>query len=170
MVKLKRKPAYQNAWYLLALTRISLGFVFLWAFFDKTFGLGISTPTDKAWIAGSSPTSGFLMGASKGSGPFADLFGALSGSAMIDLLFMMALGGVGLALVLGIGLRIAAVCGGLLMVMMWAAVLPLENNPVIDDHIIYAMLLGVIALSRRELSFADWWLAQPYVKKHSWLW
>jgi thiosulfate dehydrogenase (quinone) large subunit len=164
------KATYGSAWFMLAVTRISLGLIFVWAFLDKTFGLGFATPAAKAWVNGGSPTSGFLMGASQGSGPFAGFFGALSGSAVIDLLFMLALAGVGTALVLGIGLRVAAVAGGLLMLMMWAAVLPLENNPVLDDHIIYAMLLFVVAFGRRELSLASWWISQPYVKKHSWLW
>src|SRR5665811_1555686 len=131
----KKKASYESAWYVLAFTRIALGFVFLWAFIDKTFGFGFATPAAKAWVNGGSPTTGFLMGASKGSGPFADFFSALSGSTLIDVIFMLALAGVGTALVLGISLRIAAVSGGLLMVMMWAAILPLTNNPVIDEHI-----------------------------------
>jgi hypothetical protein len=36
----------------LAVLRISTGFVFLWAFFDKTFGPGYATPSAKAWIHG----------------------------------------------------------------------------------------------------------------------
>ena len=40
--------------------RLVMGFIFLWAFFDKVFGLGFATTTDKAWIYGMSPTTGFL--------------------------------------------------------------------------------------------------------------
>ena len=36
------------------------GFIFLWAFLDKSFGLGYATPSDNAWIHGGSPTTGFL--------------------------------------------------------------------------------------------------------------
>ena len=43
--------------------RLALGFEFLWAFLDKTFGLGYSTPSSQAWINGGSPTKGFLSGA-----------------------------------------------------------------------------------------------------------
>jgi hypothetical protein len=32
--------------------RLAIGFEFLWAFLDKTFGLGYSTPVGRAWIHG----------------------------------------------------------------------------------------------------------------------
>jgi uncharacterized membrane protein YphA (DoxX/SURF4 family) len=41
--------------------RLVLGFIFLWAFVDKVFGLGFATASSKAWIHGASPTAGFLM-------------------------------------------------------------------------------------------------------------
>ncbi|MEU4605436.1 hypothetical protein AB0F43_20835 [Kribbella sp. NPDC023972] len=53
---------------------------------------------------------------------------------------------VGLALILGIGMRIAAVTGALLYVLMWTAALPPENNPVLDDHILGAITLVALAL------------------------
>jgi hypothetical protein len=46
--------------------RLSLGFLFLWAFLDKAFGLGYSTSSKDAWIRGGSPTKGFLSGADVG--------------------------------------------------------------------------------------------------------
>ena len=51
---------------------------------------------------------------------------------------MLGLLGIGVALILGIGMRVAAVAGALLLVLMWTAVLPPENNPFMDDHLIYA--------------------------------
>ena len=42
---------------LLAVLRILLGFTFLWAFLDKTFGLGHATPAAKAWVGGGSLTT-----------------------------------------------------------------------------------------------------------------
>ena len=33
----------------LAVLRYATGFIFLWAFLDKTFGLGFSTPVERAW-------------------------------------------------------------------------------------------------------------------------
>ncbi len=166
----KKKVGYTKAWYALAVTRIMLGFVFLWAFLDKTFGLGMATEASKAWLAGGSPTTGFLKFGVNAESPFAGLFAGLAGNPLVDWLFMLGLLGIGLALILGIGLRIAAVSGALLMVMMWAAVLPLENNPIIDDHLVYAAVLVVIAGSPRKWSLTDWWLSQDFVKKNKWLW
>jgi hypothetical protein len=41
----------------LAILRVLLGVEFLWAFLDKTFGLGYATPAARAWIHGGSPTN-----------------------------------------------------------------------------------------------------------------
>ncbi|GAA3222901.1 hypothetical protein [Nonomuraea helvata] len=65
----------------------------------------------------------------------------------MDWLFMAGLLGVGLALVLGVGTRIAAVTGSLMLVLMWAAELPLDTNPFMDDHIIYSIVLIGLALA-----------------------
>ena len=44
----------------LAVLRLATGFIFLWAFLDKTFGLGFSTPAERAWLNGGTPAQGFL--------------------------------------------------------------------------------------------------------------
>ena len=62
--------------------RLLMGFIFLWAFLDKTFGLGFATTADKAWILGGSPTSGFLTHAVVG--PFATFFNSLAGVVLVD--------------------------------------------------------------------------------------
>ncbi|MFI6408114.1 hypothetical protein ACIBJH_38465, partial [Streptomyces sp. NPDC050548] len=36
--------------YVFASLRLLTGFVFLWAFLDKTFGFGYATPSGKGWI------------------------------------------------------------------------------------------------------------------------
>jgi thiosulfate dehydrogenase [quinone] large subunit len=127
----------------LAALRIATGFVFLWAFLDKTFGLNYSTPTAKAWIHGGSPTKGFL--ASVDVGPFQGFFHDIAGTGWANWLFMLGLFGIGIALTLGIGMRIAAAAGALLYVLMWTVVLPPDNNPVLDDHILGAITLVVLA-------------------------
>jgi thiosulfate dehydrogenase [quinone] large subunit len=58
----------------LAVLRVSTGFVFLWAFLDKTCGLHYATPSAKIWFNGGSPTRGFL--ASVEIGPFQSLLEA----------------------------------------------------------------------------------------------
>lgn len=170
VAKSKKKVTYEKAWYMVAATRIVLGFYFLWAFFDKTFGLGFATSPEKSWLSGNSPTSGYLGGVAASGGPFADLFGSMAGNPFVDLLFMAGLLGIGAALVLGIGLRVAAVTGTILMLMMWMAALPLKNNPILDDHIVYAMAFWIFALGARKWSLFDRWYEQPEVKRNPWLW
>ena len=151
----------------LAVLRYTTGFVFLWAFADKTFGLGYSTPSAKAWINGGSPTKGFL--ASVDVGPLQGFFHDIAGTWYANWLFMLGLLGIGIALILGIGVRIAAVAGATLLVLMWTAVLPPENNLFMDDHLIYAAILAVIALTGAgtTLGFGAWW--SRVVGKHTWL-
>ena len=61
---------------------------------------------------------------------------------------MVGLLGIGASLILGIGWRIAAASGSLMMILMWAAVLPLDTNPFVDDHIVCALVLVGLALVR----------------------
>lgn len=137
---------YKNLVYVVL--RVSMGFVFLWAFLDKTFGLGFATTVEKAWINGGSPTTGFLSFATKG--PFAELFQSLAGSPVVDWLFMLGLLGVGIALIFNRYIKWGALAGSIMLLLMYLAVLPPENNPIIDDHIIYILVLAVLALRARE--------------------
>jgi thiosulfate dehydrogenase [quinone] large subunit len=145
----------------LAVLRIGFGFTLLWAFFDKLLALGFHTGYDQngtldrfgdaAWINGGSPTEGFLkFGA---DGPFQSFYNDVAGAAWADWLFMLGLLGIGTALILGIGMRAAAAAGALLYVLMWTVVLPPENNPVIDDHILGAITLVALA----ALNTGDTW-------------
>jgi thiosulfate dehydrogenase (quinone) large subunit len=149
-----------------SLTRIALGFIFLWAFFDKLLGLGYATKSASAWLNGGSPTTGFLSKAVHG--PFAGIYNGLAGMPLIDWLFMLGLLGIGVALVLGIGVRIAGYAGALLMFLMWSALLPPENNPIIDEHIIYMFLLLGFATSAQAspLVVSKWWADSSIVKQY----
>jgi thiosulfate dehydrogenase [quinone] large subunit len=155
--------------YVFAGVRIALGWVFLWAFLDKMFGLGHETLAKNAWIDGGSPTTGFLGKAVVG--PFKGLYNGIAGAAWADWLFMAALLGIGIALILGIGMRVAAISGALLLVMMWTAVLPPANNPLIDDHLIYAGTLVGLALigAGHTAGLGTWWNSTPLVRKAPWL-
>ena len=99
----------------------------------------VSVLCERAWLEGGSPTSGFLKFAT--DGPFAAFYQGLAGNTFIDWLFMLGLLGIGTALLLGIGMRIAVVSGVLLLMMMWSASIPPENNPVFDEHIVYSLAL-----------------------------
>lgn len=148
--------------------RIGMGWIFLWAFLDKLFGLGFATPAGKGWIDGGNPTKGFLSGA---EGPFAGFYHDLAGTTFANVMFMAGLLGIGLALLLGIGMRIAAGTGALLMLMMYAAVLPPDTNPVIDDHVILAVLLiGLAAAGAgNTLGLGGWWAKTRLVQRLPWL-
>ena len=145
----------------LAVLRIGFGLTFLWAFFDKLLALGFSTGRgedgvvdrfgDAAWINGASPTEGFLKFAA--DGPFKGFFNSIGGTAFADWGFMLGLLGIGLALTLGIGMRVAAVAGGVMYLMMWAVVLPPENNPILDDH----LLAGLTVVALGLLNAGDTW-------------
>ncbi len=142
---------------IIGLLRIALGSIFLWAYIDKVFGLGFATTIDQAWLTGNSPTLGFLKFAT--SGPLSTVYHRLAGNALVDWLFMLGLLGIGLALVLGVGMKIAAYSGTILMLLMWAAVLPPKNNPVLDEHIIYILVLQLLYRleAGNNLGFGKWW-------------
>lgn len=177
MLKISRKSNEDKTVYFWAAARIMLGLTFFWAFLDKLMGLGFSTCRDaktdavmimceKAWINGGSPTDGFLKFATKG--PLADVYQGLAGNPLIDILFMAGLCLIGLALILGIGIRIATISGVTLMLMMWSSMLLPENNPLIDEHIIYSIImLGILSANRKQVwGFRKQWVSQSIVKKY----
>jgi thiosulfate dehydrogenase [quinone] large subunit len=164
----------------LAVFRVVLGLEFLWAFLDKTFGLGYATPAARAWINGGSPTKGFLSRVAVG--PLEGTFHSIAGAAWADWLFMLGLLGIGIALIFGIGLRIAAVSGTLMMVLMWAAEWPLakvtsagepsmSTNPIVDYHIIYALALIALAVTfaGNVWGLGRRWGRLPFVQRNRWL-
>jgi thiosulfate dehydrogenase [quinone] large subunit len=145
-------------------TRLALGWVFVWAFLDKAFGLGFATPADAAWLEGSSPTTGYL---SSIDGTFAELFNGMAGTAWADWLFMLGLLGIGVALMLGIFMNLAALSAAVMLVLMWMAALPLENNPFMDDHLVYAAVAILLALmgAGRWLGLGAVWERLPLVRR-----
>ena len=155
--------------YVFAGVRIALGWVFLWAFLDKLFGLGHETASKAAWIDGGSPTQGFLkFGA---SGPFTDFYHSIAGAGWADWLFMLGLLGIGVALIAGAGMRFAAIAGAILLVLMWTVVLPPANNLFMDDHLIYAgVLVGLALINAGDNAGAGvWWKNTKLVKRLPWL-
>lgn len=172
----RSKP--NSADYVWAAARIGLGFTFLWAFFDKLFGLGYATCNvegvttvgcSSAWVAGGSPTEGFLTFAT--SGPLAGFYQSLAGNPLIDWLFMIGLLGIGIGLTFGIAMKLSAYSGVLLLLMMWSATLWPANNPFIDEHIIYAIvLLGLLQInSTQAFGMRKTWANQDFVQRNAWL-
>lgn len=125
-----------------------MAFIFLWAFLDKVFGLGFATTSDKAWINGGSPTAGFLSFGTHG--PLGNLFQGLSGVVAVDWVFMLGLLFIGATLLLNKFVTWGAIAGIILMILMWLSMLPPENNPIVDEHIVYALVLSILALRSRR--------------------
>jgi thiosulfate dehydrogenase (quinone) large subunit len=75
---------------------------------------------------------------------------------------MFAIGGLGIALTLGIAMRIAAWGGFILNILLWFSTFPPSSNPFIDGtHTIYALLL----LALMFLKAGNYWgLTQWWVK------
>ncbi|MEU6230011.1 DoxX family protein [Streptomyces sp. NPDC047042] len=166
--------------YVLASLRLLTGFVFLWAFLDKTFGLGYATSSGKGWIDGGSPTKGFLSGVA--AGPVESTFHDWAGAAWADWLFMLGLLGVGVALIAGVALRFAALAGTLMMALMWVAEWPpaqhlsdgspsMSTNPFVEYHVVYAVVLIVLAAtaSGDTLGLGRLWAKLPLVRRSPWL-
>jgi thiosulfate dehydrogenase [quinone] large subunit len=166
-----------RSFYALALARIFLGFVFLWAFADKLFGLGLSTCRDKlgavhagcsqAWLHGGSPTKGFLTHAT--SGPLHQMYVNLGTNhySLIDWLFMLGLLVVGLGLILGVFIRLTTVIGAVMLLLMWSSLLWPDTNPFVDEHIVYIFVLATINLanSQQRWGLHDKWVKTSLVQK-----
>ncbi|WP_405848169.1 hypothetical protein [Streptomyces sp. NBC_01518] len=166
--------------YAFASLRLLTGFVFLWAFLDKTFGFGYATPSGKGWIDGGSPTKGFLS--SVAAGPMESTFHDWAGAGWANWLFMLGLLGVGIALVAGVALRLAAVAGTAMMALMWIAEWPpakhlsdgslsMSSNPFADYHLIYAIVLIALAAAGAGATWGlgKLWATLPIVRDHTWL-
>ena len=121
--------------------RVAMSFIFLWAFVDKLFGFGIATKPENAWINGGSPTTGFLANAVHG--PFTTIFNSLSGIALVDWLFMLGLLFIGLTFLFNKYVKYGAIAGMIMMALMYLALLFPENNPLVDDHLIYLLVFAL---------------------------
>jgi thiosulfate dehydrogenase [quinone] large subunit len=159
------------------LLRIAMGWTFLWAFLDKAFALGFATGRNPdtgaidffgkdAWIHGASPTDGALTFALRG--PFKSLYGGLIGQTWIEWVYMASMLLIGAALVLGLGTRLAALGGIAWMGIFYTAtaIWP-DNNPFLDDHVVYLIVLAGIAYvgAGRYLGLGRHWERLPLVKR-----
>ena len=116
---------------LLALLRIAIGWLFFYA--------GITKVLDPAWSA-----EGYLKGAESFSG----FFGWLASADILPITNFVNEWGltvIGIALIIGIGARTAALAGAAMMILYWLPVLDFpyagEHSYIVDEHIIYALVL-----------------------------
>jgi thiosulfate dehydrogenase [quinone] large subunit len=152
----------------LGILRLSIGLIFLWAFLDKLLGLGLATIPEQAWLAGGSPTTGFLKFGVHG--PFADFFQSLAGIGAVDWLFMLGLAFIGTTLTLGIMTKLGGWAGIIMLFLMYLAVgLPPEHHPFIDEHWVYIFVLLAIVWSNAGIYFGlgNQWARTKLVQRHN---
>lgn len=145
----------------LGVLRIVLGWNFLWAFVDKLFGFGYLTPSGSGMVDGGTPAQGFMTHA---QGPFAGFFSSISGR-WADYGFMFGLLAIGVALVSGCGLKLAAVTATMLLALMYLAEFPIGakagtyTNPLTDAHWVDALAIIALWFTRAgdTLGFGRWW-------------
>lgn len=120
----------QNQKIILIVTRVLFGWVFFWA--------GITKVLDPEWSA-----KGYLLGAKTFSG-FYEWLASPANIGWVNLLNEWGLTLIGVSLILGIGVKFAAVAGTLMMLLYWFPVLSFpyaEHGFLVNDHIIYAAVL-----------------------------
>jgi thiosulfate dehydrogenase [quinone] large subunit len=162
----------------LGILRIAMGFVFLWPFLDKMFGLGFSTTPENSWLAGASPTKGFLQlyGVNQNS-PFAFLFSDALGNMyqLVDIVYMAMLLFAGVGLMTGIFVRLSSLSTIIFMASIYLSawiINPAEGvavfNPLIDDHIIYIIILALFLIIPvgNYLGFGKKWSSFSFVEKY----
>ncbi|MFW9905415.1 MAG: hypothetical protein ACFFFH_13825 [Candidatus Thorarchaeota archaeon] len=162
---------------ILGILRIVMGFVFLWPFLDKMFGLGFATTPENSWLAGSSPTQGFLKfyGVNQNS-PFAFLFTDILGNTyqLVDIAYMGMLLFAGIGLMSGVLVRLSSISTiiflGSVYLSEWL-IAPAQGtmvfNPLVDEHIIYIliMLLFLIVPVGNYLGLGERWSKFSFVEK-----
>ena len=167
---------HRVGWVFLSLTRIAIGFIFLWSFFDKLLGLGystcrttaedgsftIDTMCDSAWVNGGHVTEGYLVYGGNPNSPFNDFFVDLGAQRWTDWAFMLGLLGIGFALTFGVGTKLAMIAGPLMLLFMYMTQMWPANNPILDDHIIQA--LAIIGIVLVELGHQSIGLGKPWRK------
>lgn len=162
------------------LLRLAMGWIFLWAFLDKLLALGFATGRDPetgvvdrfgpaAWIEGGSPTEGFLSFGLHTKEPFESFYADLAGQGWVDWIYMVSMAAIGIALLLGVIVRIAAIAGAAWMVLFYtaSAIWP-ENNPFLDDHVVEFIILVALAYvaAGRYLGLGRWWERLGIVRRY----
>jgi thiosulfate dehydrogenase [quinone] large subunit len=164
--KVESAQSLTGAAYAIVALRIVMG----WTLFQA----GITKLIDPEWSA-----AGFLQFAIPEGNPFIGLWQTWASSPAIDFLVQWGLTLTGLGLILGILVRWNAFWGAVMMLFFWAASLtgglsqglPLEHGWVVDDHIVYALLLfGLGAFGAGRIWGLDSVVERSqFVQRNAWL-
>lgn len=150
---------YSETWigYALLALRVVMG----WTFFLP----GVRHSWDPNWSV-----RGFLLYGVPEGNPFTSIWTemATEWAWLLTPLNSLGLLLVGLALILGAFVRFSAVCGALMMLFYWAASLPLENGFIVNNHIVYALILfGLGAFGAGRIMGLDAKLEQTEIVKNN---
>src|SRR3989344_6825691 len=144
--------------------RVSMGWLMLYA--------GITKVLDPAWTA-----AGYIKGAQN----FTWFFSRLPDPAVlpaVNFLNEWGLTLLGVSLILGVGVRLSSILGAVLMLMYYAALpfpYPNPHSYLVDEHIIYALVLAYFAVVRagRVFGLESWCSDLPicarFPKLREWL-
>jgi thiosulfate dehydrogenase [quinone] large subunit len=170
----------------LALLRIGLGLLYLWAFISQGFGVGYTNSNaskdlttapvsveygwhfdvdaDNGWITSGfshSPTEGYTSGAHGPTSFVKDL-----PVGLVDFIWIFALAGLGIGLTFGIFANIAGVGGLILNVFIWFAGFPPSSNPLLDgEHMAFALAIFLMMWLQASnyWGLGRWWRAHTPV-------
>jgi thiosulfate dehydrogenase [quinone] large subunit len=61
--------------------------------------------------------------------------------------------------------------GSLLMLLMWLATIPPEHNPIVDEHLIYVLVLGILKIyhAGNDFGLNKQWSNTNLVRKYPFL-
>ncbi|MCY3918549.1 MAG: DoxX family protein [Chloroflexi bacterium] len=140
------------------LLRLLMGWIFLWAGFDKAVN-GFTA-------------EGFLLHATSGplQGWFVDLGGNAAALSVIDPLVTYGQILMGFALVLGAGTRLTLVFAAIMMFLFYLAQFPPEHDLFVDYYLVYIVVYLMLgALGAGRILGVDRYLEQlPWLRAHAW--
>jgi thiosulfate dehydrogenase [quinone] large subunit len=166
---------YSEHWigYALVTLRVVMGWTLFQGGVTKLITYLDADPANN-WTA-----AGFLTHAIPEGNPLTGFFASMAGNGLIDVLNMWGLTLVGLALIVGAFVRWSALWGAVMMLFYWLASLeggllaglPLAHGWVVDDHLVYAVLLfGLGAFGAGRILGLDAYLEDlDLVENNRWL-
>jgi thiosulfate dehydrogenase [quinone] large subunit len=166
---------YSETWigYSLFFMRIVMGWTLFQGGITKLVTYLDADPSNN-WTA-----AGFLQNAVPAGNPLTGFFASMAGMPVIDWLNMLGLTLTGLALLVGAFVRFSAFWGAVMMLFYWLAALqggllaglPVAHGWVVDDHIVYAVLLfGLGAFGAGRILGLDSYIEElSVVRDNEWL-
>ena len=153
---------YSETWvgYSLFSLRLIMGWTFFYA--------GITKVINPNWSV-----RGFLLHGIAPENPFTGMWTVMANdwAWLLTPLNQVGLTLIGISLLLGIFVRFSAFWGAIMMLFYWLAAFPLANAFIIDDHLVYALLLfGLGAFGAGRILGLDSRIEKlDIVKQNPWL-